>query len=93
MRRKAVSRDDAEAIALSGLAMLADDPARMERFLALSGVAPGDIRAVASTAAFQLAVLGHIRSDESLLLSFAANNGIDPEAVGEAERVLGAPPR
>ncbi len=88
MRRHAMTTEEAQAIALAGLAVLADQPERIGRFLSVSGVAPGDIRALAGTAAFQTAVLTHIRADESLLLVFAAQLGIDPARIGEAEAQL-----
>ena len=89
MIRRRLSQEDAEAIAVAGLALLANEPERLDRFLALSGLVPTEIRALAATAAFQAAVLAHIRADESFLLMFAANIGIPPELVGQAEALLG----
>ena len=88
MRRQAVSREDAEGLAMAGLGMLAEDPARMARFFSLSGLDPSQIRELALTPAFQTAVLTHIRSDESLLLTFSANLGIEPTQVADAEALL-----
>lgn len=92
MRRHAMTAEEAEAIALAGLAVLADQPERIGRFLSVSGVAPGDIRTLAATSAFQAAVLTHIRADESLLLVFAAQLDIDPATVGDAEAKLSGQP-
>ena len=92
MRRQALTSDRAEAIALAGLSMLAGDPERIARFFALSGLDPADIRQLAMSATFQCAVLAHIRGDETLLLAFAANQDIDPLAIGEAERILSGEP-
>ena len=88
MRRDAMSREDAEAIALAGLGVLAEDPSRIGRFFSLSGLDPSQIRELALTPAFQTAVLTHIRADESLLLTFAANLGIEPAKVAAAETLL-----
>jgi len=88
MRRPALSQDDAESIAYAGLAMMAGEPERMARFMSLSGLDPAQIRQLAATRAFQTAILAHIRGDESLLLAFAANQGIDPSQVELAEVVL-----
>ena len=88
MRRPPLNRQDAEAIAFAGLSMLAAEPERMMRFFSLSGLDPANIRELARLPAFQAAVLAHIRGDESLLLAFAANQGIDPVDVGKAEAVL-----
>lgn len=93
MRRQAVSREDAEALAMAGLGMLAEDPARIARFFSLSGLDPSQIRELALTPAFQTAVLTHIRGDESLLLAFAANLGIDPARIADAELLLSGQPR
>lgn len=88
MRRPAMTREDAEAIALAGLTMLAGEPERMGRFFGLSGLDPAEIRQLATSAAFQTAVLAHIRGDESLLLAFAANQALDPAQVAQAEAIL-----
>jgi len=92
MRRPPVALEEAETIALSGLAMLADAPERMGRFFELSGLDATQIRELATTAAFQTAVLAFIRSDESLLLAFASNLGIDPARVADAEVLLSGSP-
>ena len=88
MRRHAMTTEEAQAIAFAGLALLADQPERIGHFLSVSGVAPGDIRTLAGTSAFQTAILSHIRADESLLLVFAAQLGVDPARISEAEAQL-----
>jgi hypothetical protein len=40
-------QDAAAALAVAALAYLAGDPEHLERFLALTGISPGDIRAAA----------------------------------------------
>ena len=82
------SRDDAEALALSALAFLAEEPERFGRFLTLTGLGPDALRSALSTPELQAAVLAHLQSDESLLLVFAASAGVPPERIGEAERRL-----
>jgi hypothetical protein len=81
-------REAAEAIALQGLTFLAEDPARMLRFLNLTGLEPGQVRARADAPELLLAVLEHLGADESLLLVFAAGRGIAPESIGRAMAVL-----
>ena len=88
MRKQAMTREDAEAIATAGLAALAENPERIARFFALSGLDPSQIRTLAPLPDFQAAVLAHIRADESLLLTFAANLGIDPPRIEQAETLL-----
>ncbi len=79
----------AESLAIAALSYLAGRPEELSRFLEITGVAPERIRAAAAQPGFLAAVLDHISSDESLLLSFAADGGFSPLSVGEASRTLG----
>jgi hypothetical protein len=81
-------RESAEAIALQGLTFLAEDAARMLRFLKLTGLELGEVRARAGTPELSLAVLEHLAGDESLLLVFAASRAVAPESVGRAIALL-----
>ena len=85
---------DAEALAVSLFARVAADPERLERFLALSGLEPGAVRAASSEPGFLAAFLDHVAGDESLLVALAAEEGIAPEAVMAARARLSpeAPP-
>ena len=74
----------AEAIALQGLAFLAEEPGRLQRFVAVTGLEPGELRARADTPELLSAVLEHLAGDESLLLVFAASRGIAPETIAPA---------
>ena len=60
----------AQALALRALAFLAEDPERLGRFLALSGMGPAELRTRASDPALLGGVLDHLLSDERLLLAF-----------------------
>ncbi len=80
--------DSAETIALSALAFLAEDPPRLGRFLALTGVGPDELRTNARAPRILAAVLNHLLQDESLLLVFAATNGIAPELIAPAQVLL-----
>lgn len=88
-----VSREQAEALAIGALGFLAGDPERLGRFLALTGLGPDNLRAAAREPAFLASILAHVSADESLLLAFAANLGVDPAQVGAAHRMLGGPDR
>ena len=68
--------ETAEGIAAQGLAFLAEEPARLVRFLTETGLAPEQIREQAATRAFLAAVLEHLANDESLLLVFAASTAV-----------------
>ena len=54
------STEDAEVIALKALSFLATDPERLSRFMDLSGLGIGDIRASAEDPAFLGGVLDHL---------------------------------
>lgn len=87
-RHKPLDPDAASALALQGLGFLAADADRLSRFLALTGMGPGELRASAGSAHFQAAVLDYLLGDESLLLVFSAETGIEPESVAPAHALL-----
>lgn len=78
----------AETLSVNALGWLAQDAERLERFLSLAGLGPDTLRAAAAQPGFLAAVLAHLMSDESLLLAFAANEGLAPEDVAAAARLL-----
>ena len=80
--------EEAAKLALDGLTFLAEDGPRLGRFLALTGIGPDQLRAVADAPETLLAVLDHLLADESLLLVFTASKGLKPDAVGPARAVL-----
>ena len=63
-------------MAIQALTFIAADPDRLGRFLAATGIGPGDIRAAAREPLFLAGVLDHIAGDEKLLLAFAGDTGI-----------------
>jgi hypothetical protein len=88
--RKA-ARDEAESLALRALNFIADEPERLGRFLALTGLGPDTVRTAASEPGFLPAVLDYLIENEPVLLAFAAEEEIDPAAVPAArERLLRA---
>lgn len=88
--RQGLTLEEAEIIGLKALAFLADDEARLGRFLALTGLSGPELRAKAGDAGTLAAVLEHLAGDESLLLVFAAVSSLPPEHVGPALQALGA---
>lgn len=80
---------DPEATAIAALGFLAADTERLGRFLALTGLDPGSLRAAAREPHFLGSVLDHLLNDEALLLAFAANHRIQPAAVAAARQRLG----
>ncbi len=85
------TREAAECLAIDALTFIAADPVQLERFVALSGLSVGDLRAAAAEPGFFSAVLDFMASDETLLLAFAANGAHDPSEVAKARQSL-APP-
>lgn len=83
-----LSSEEAEVISLKALAFLANDGERLGRFLALSGIDPADIRAAARNPQFLAGVLNHLLQDESLLLTFTADEDLDPRLPGLAAEIL-----
>ena len=88
MRSPRISPEEAEVIALKALAFLATDPTRLSRFLALSGVEPDGLRAAASSPEFLAGLLNHLLEDESLLLTFTAEQDLDPRIPALAAQLL-----
>jgi len=83
----------ASRTAIAALGFLAADEERLERFLALSGLGPHNLRKAAADPAFLGAVLDYVVGDEPLLLAFAGNSGLRPTDVARARETLaGAPP-
>ncbi|MFZ1962047.1 MAG: DUF3572 family protein [Roseiarcus sp.] len=81
-----------ESVAIAALGFLAADAARLQRFLAVSGLGPHNLRQAAADAGFLAAVLDYVASDERLLIAFAASEGLDPARIARARQSFGAPP-
>jgi Protein of unknown function (DUF3572) len=77
-----------EDIAIAALDFIAEEPERLGRFLALSGLGPDSLRAAAGQPDFLAGVLDHVLGDETLLLAFAQHAEINPEEVTRAHRAL-----
>jgi hypothetical protein len=75
-------------MAITALTFIAQDSDRLGRFLALSGLDPGNLRQAAADPAFLTGVLDYLSSDEALLVAFATDVGIDPAAVEAARHLL-----
>lgn len=86
-----LTKTGAEAIAIEALSFLAADPARLHRFLDLSGISLENLRAAAAESGFLAAILDHLASSESLLLAFSANTGHAPLTIAKARDILSPP--
>ena len=83
-----INADGAEQIAIRGLAFIAGDPELLRRFLAITGIEAGNIRASAREPGFLAGVLQFILAHEPTARRFAEETGTDPAAVMAASRAL-----
>ena len=82
---------DAEATAVAILGWLAGEPDLLSRFLALTGVAPTEVRNAVNDPGFLAGLVDFLMSHEPTLLAFSAATGVTPEAVVHAHAVLSGP--
>jgi hypothetical protein len=87
-RRKSLTREDAEALALTALEFLGQDGERIGRFLAVSGLDPGSLRKASGEPGFLPGILDYLAADEALLVAFAEEAGIAPERIAEARHLI-----
>lgn len=87
-----MNAEAAETVAVRGLSFLAAEPDRFGLFLSLTGITPASLREAARDPGFLAGVLEHICSDESILLAFAADAELAPEAIARARLALAGPP-
>jgi hypothetical protein len=78
----------AEEMAIAALTFVAGDPERLNRFLILTGLDLGQLRASAAEPSFLGGVLDYLSTDEALLVAFATDAGIDPALVDRARLLL-----
>ena len=72
----------AEAIALQGLAFLAEEPQRLQRFVTITGLDPAELRARADTPELLAAVLGTWRA-MNRCARLSARQRLAPEAIAQ----------
>jgi hypothetical protein len=87
-RQLPITAETAETLAVQALTFIAQDAERLGRFLAITGIGPAEIRDAAREPHFLAGVLDHIAGDESLLLAFASDVGIDPAEIPRARKAL-----
>jgi hypothetical protein len=91
-QRGPIPAEAAEAVAIQALSFIARDPERLDRFLAVTGIGPAEIRAASREPGFLTGVLEYLISDETLLTAFAADAGLRPEDPVKAHAALGGTP-
>ncbi len=89
--KQSANLEAGRSLAVSGLAFIAADSDRLSRFLNLTGLGPHNLRTAAADPAFLDSVLDYLVADEALLLAFAADAGLKPEAVARAHAALRGP--
>ena len=88
-KRNAITAEVAESLAIQALAFLAEEPERLGRFLAITGVGPEGVRAAAREPGFLAGVLEYLAGDEPLLIEFATQLGVDPADIARSGNLLG----
>jgi Protein of unknown function (DUF3572) len=83
-----LTQEAAEGLAIQALTFIAEDPERLGRFLAVTGIGPAEIRLAAREPGFLAGVLEHLAGDERLLTAFAADADVDPADIGKALATL-----
>ena len=83
-----ISEEEAQRIAIGALVHIANDDALMSRFVSVTGIAPGDIRAAANEPGFLAGVLDFLLGHEPDAVAFASEFGVPPEDVGLARVAL-----
>ena len=86
--KQSSSPESARSLAISALAFIAADSDRLSRFLGVTGLGPDNLRTAAADPAFLGSVLEYLITDEGLLVAFAADAGLKPEAVARAHDAL-----
>jgi hypothetical protein len=88
LKSRPPASDFGETTALDALAFLSADEGRLERFLALSGLGPNNLRRAAAAPGFLSAILDYVINNDILLVEFAGHSGLKPEDVLRAAASL-----
>jgi Protein of unknown function (DUF3572) len=91
-RGPALTREQAEGLAIQALTFIAGDGERLGRFLAVTGIGPAEIRTAAREPGFLIGVLEYMASDERLIAAFAAENDLDPADIDKGRIALAGSP-
>jgi hypothetical protein len=86
--RSSTGEHEAQEMAIAALTWLAEDAERLQRFLAVSGLGPQNLRSAAASPGFLVAILDYLAANEPLLIAFAAHRKCLPETVMQARMRL-----
>jgi hypothetical protein len=93
VQRVELTRESAETVAIHVLSFLSEEPDRLGRFLAVTGIEIDSLRDAAREPNFLLGVLDYLAADEPLLRQFSGQADIPPEVISRARDLLaGMPP-
>lgn len=84
--REPETKSDDGVLALQALGWLLSDERRAARFLAITGLDPGGLRAMAGSAALDDAVLGFLEAHQPDLIACAEAIGVDAQRLARPER-------
>lgn len=85
----ALTRQDAEILAIEALGFLAQNEKLLERFLSVSGLAAENLRQAALVPGFFAGILNFLLEHETDLLEFCAQNKHKPESIAHAAALPG----
>lgn len=83
-----LEREEAETLALQCITFLAEDPQRIARFMALTGIDVHQLSTHLEAVDTLAAALDYLLRDESLMLMFASNYGISVQKIPAARAAL-----
>lgn len=84
------ARDAAETVAITIFAELANEPAELQRFLALSGIQPETIRDASRQPGFLVGVLDYVLGGARTLTAIEAATGLSAKTISDTrERLAG----
>jgi hypothetical protein len=86
--RRPETNEDAATLGLRALVWVIGDDTRRDRFLALTGIAPAELRARAGDPGFLAQLLGHLESYEPDLIACAEALDITPTVLVAARAEL-----
>jgi hypothetical protein len=87
---RARPESDPETLAIGALTYIAGEPELLHRFLALTGLEPGEIRLAAREPGFLAGVLDFLMDHESILLTYATSIDRSPKDFISARERLSA---
>jgi hypothetical protein len=88
MRIQSTNEEEAEPLALAALGWTLGDPARAQRLLALTGLAPDDLRFRLGEPSLLAAIIRFLEAHEPDLVACAEALEVAPERLVEARRRL-----